>query len=80
MEGVIDIQRDHAALINATMQRLAKGGVLYFSTNLRRFKLDESIELSYQVQDITRQTLDLDFKHDVKIHHCYKIHRCTAEI
>lgn len=73
MQGVIDIQRDHAELINATMQRLAKGGILYFSTNLRRFKLDDSLEASYKVQDITRATLDLDFKHDVKIHHCYKI-------
>ncbi|OGV27756.1 MAG: 23S rRNA (guanine(2445)-N(2))/(guanine(2069)-N(7))-methyltransferase [Legionellales bacterium RIFCSPHIGHO2_12_FULL_37_14] len=73
MQGVIDIQRDHKALINMSMPRLGKAGILYFSTNLRRFLLDESLSREYQIQDITSATIDVDFKHDLKVHRCYEI-------
>ncbi|MBL4684715.1 MAG: bifunctional 23S rRNA (guanine(2069)-N(7))-methyltransferase RlmK/23S rRNA (guanine(2445)-N(2))-methyltransferase RlmL [Nannocystaceae bacterium] len=35
MQGTLDILRDHAALIDAAMRRLAPGGELIFSTNSR---------------------------------------------
>ena len=37
-----DVQRDHVRLLRAAMARLAQGGVLYFSNNFRRFRLDEA--------------------------------------
>ena len=36
-----DIQREHVRLLRACVDRLTTEGVLYFSNNFRRFKLDE---------------------------------------
>ena len=73
MEGVFDVQRDHVRLLDLAMARLAKGGILYFSNNFRRFRLDESVAARYAVQDITRQTLDPDFARNEKIHQAWRI-------
>ncbi len=73
MEGVLDIQRDHQALIDACMRRLNPLGVLYFSTNLRSFKLDHEIINHYDVKDITPETIDIDFKRNPKIHKVFLI-------
>ncbi len=68
-----DIQRDHVGLVNLTMKRLDReDGILYFSNNLRGFKLDEDLLDDYDVIDISQSTIPLDFK-DLKIHKCYKI-------
>ncbi|MDC6726226.1 class I SAM-dependent methyltransferase, partial [Leclercia adecarboxylata] len=40
MEGVFDVQRDHLALLDLAMARLAAGGTLYFSNNFRKFELN----------------------------------------
>lgn len=62
MEDFLDIQRDHVALINDCMNGLKAGGILYFSTNFRRFVLDkESINAS-SVTDITKATTPFDFE------------------
>src|SRR5690606_34305272 len=60
MDDVFDVQRDHVQLLDMAMARLAPGGVLYFSNNFRRFKLDPALEEKYQVEDISAQTLDKD--------------------
>src|SRR5690606_19624545 len=39
MEGVFAVQRDYVHLIDLAMARLARGGVLYFSTTFRKFQL-----------------------------------------
>lgn len=73
MTDTLDIQRDHGTLITAAMRLLNPGGVLYFSTNFRQFKLNPELSEKYAVQDISAQTIDQDFKRDTKIHYCYKI-------
>ena len=73
MTDTLDIQRDHGLLITAAMRLLNPGGVLYFSTNFRQFKLDPELSEKYAVQDISAQTIDQDFKRNTKIHYCYKI-------
>ncbi len=73
MENTLDIQRDHAELINHAMALLKPNGILYFSTNLRKFKLQPEISSKYKVQDISSLTIDQDFKRNSKIHHCFKI-------
>lgn len=73
MQDVFDVQRDHAALIHRCMELLNLGGTLIFSNNLRNFKLDVDISDSYHVEDITSQTLDLDFQRNKKIHQCFII-------
>jgi len=75
MEGVLDIQRDHAALIRQCAALLAPGGTLYFSTNRRGFKLDAAVATELNVQDITPQTLDEDFKRPPPTHRCWRIAR-----
>ncbi|WP_392538404.1 bifunctional 23S rRNA (guanine(2069)-N(7))-methyltransferase RlmK/23S rRNA (guanine(2445)-N(2))-methyltransferase RlmL [Legionella sp. 227] len=73
MTDTLDIQRDHVVLVNSAMRLLNPGGVLYFSTNLRQFKLDPLLKEKYSVQDISAQTIDQDFKRNQKIHYCFKI-------
>lgn len=73
MQGTLDIQRDHVAMINLTLNRLNPGGVLYFSTHLRSFHLDESIAEMATVENISHKTIDIDFKRNLKIHQCYKL-------
>jgi 23S rRNA (guanine2445-N2)-methyltransferase / 23S rRNA (guanine2069-N7)-methyltransferase len=73
MEGVFDVQRDHVRLLDLAMARLAKGGVLYFSNNFRRFVLDEGITARYAVEDISRHTIDPDFARNERIHRAWRI-------
>ncbi len=73
MEGVLDIQRDHPDLIQKAMRLLDKKGVLYFSTNLRQFKMDAELFEAYHVNDISLKTIDIDFKRNLKIHQCFEI-------
>ena len=73
MEDSWDIQRDHVALIGDAVQLLAPGGVLYFSTNRQRFKLDALEGL--KVEDITLQTLGEDYKRPPAPHRAWRITR-----
>lgn len=73
MNEVLDIERDHAKLIQQSMELLEKGGMLIFSTNKKAFKLDADITKRYQVKDITAQTIPEDFKRRPKIHQCWEI-------
>lgn len=72
MEGVFDVQQDHAALIRAAMLLLAPGGLLVFSTNRRKFVLDAGLLEDFLVEDITRQTIPMDFQRNPRIHACWK--------
>ena len=78
MEDVLDIQRDHVQLINRCMDLLLPGGVLYFSNNLRTFKLAADELSQFDVQDITHQTIDKDFLRNAKIHQCFEIRAKTG--
>ncbi len=73
MDDVFDIQNDHVQLIKNAVGLLAAEGILYFSTNFRRFKIDlpELYELS--VVDISAKTIPEDFSRNPRIHYCWKI-------
>lgn len=73
MTETLDVQRDHAQLINHAMRLLNPSGTLYFSTNFRQFKLANGITERYNVRDISMETLDVDFKRNKRIHQCYLI-------
>ena len=73
MEGVLDTGRDHPALIDACMRVLAPGGLLVFSTNAQKFKLDPTVADRYAVQDISAATIPRDFERNPRIHRCYDI-------
>jgi 23S rRNA (guanine2445-N2)-methyltransferase / 23S rRNA (guanine2069-N7)-methyltransferase len=75
MQHDFDVQRDHVMLIRKVLKHLAPNGVLYFSNNFRKFKLDAEALSDLNVQDITSKTIDKDFMRDQKIHHCFEIRR-----
>jgi 23S rRNA (guanine2445-N2)-methyltransferase / 23S rRNA (guanine2069-N7)-methyltransferase len=72
---VFDVQRDHRLLIEKAMARLAAGGLLIFSTNFRRFQMDESIEKYYAIRNVSRSSIPIDFARNNRIHHCWEIRR-----
>ena len=73
MEGDFDVQRDHVDLVMACMARLRPGGVLYFSNNLRSFKLAPEVTKLEGCEDISAQTIDFDFRRTPRIHRCWRI-------
>lgn len=73
MDEDFDIQRDHVNLIRACVRHLTPDGVLYFSNNFRKFKLDYDALSDLKIKDITQKTIDKDFLRDAKIHQCFEI-------
>ncbi len=73
MEGVLDIRRDHPGLIDSCMRVLAPGGLLVFSTNAQKFKLDEALLQRYALRDVSAETIPVDFERNARIHRCYEI-------
>jgi 23S rRNA (guanine2445-N2)-methyltransferase / 23S rRNA (guanine2069-N7)-methyltransferase len=73
MESILDIQRDHPALIRQAMAKLNPEGTLVFSNNFRKFKLDELISRQFNCENITAQTLDNDFERNPRIHNVWLI-------
>lgn len=72
-ETDFDVQRDHVELIQKAARLLAPGGVLYFSCNRRKFRIDTAQLEGLQVQEMTRQTLDEDFRRPPPAHQCWAI-------
>ena len=71
-----DVQRDHVRLLRAGIERLAPGGVLYFSNNFRRFRLDEAALSAFAaVEDISASTIPPDFARNPRIHRAWRIVR-----
>jgi len=73
MQSVLDIRRDHAALADACAPLLAPDGLIFFSTNAQRFKLDETLRERFTVDDVSAQTLPVDFERNSKIHRCFEL-------
>jgi 23S rRNA (guanine2445-N2)-methyltransferase / 23S rRNA (guanine2069-N7)-methyltransferase len=72
MDGTLDVQRDHVGFLLNALKLLAPGGTLYFSTNRRGFKLDPEAFGAWTVTDITRETLDEDFKRPPPAHRAWQ--------
>ncbi len=67
-----DIQRDHPTLLRLAMQRLSRGGLLIFSTNFRKFTLDETLMSEFAVEEISAATIPPDFSRNPRIHRCWE--------
>jgi 23S rRNA (cytosine1962-C5)-methyltransferase len=61
MDGFLDIQRDHAELINDCLHCMKTGGILYFSTNSTKFILNKEGINSINISNVTKQTTPFDF-------------------
>ncbi|MCU0870022.1 MAG: class I SAM-dependent methyltransferase [Burkholderiales bacterium] len=77
MDTVFDVQRDHAALIDATLALLAPGGTLWFSCNLKRFRLEAVVPATVAVEDMTAQTVPEDFR-DAHVHRAWRFVRAAG--
>jgi len=73
MNEALDIQKDHAALIRNAMALLASNGILYFSTNFRRFKMNHEELSNFHIDDISKKMIPEDFTRNSRIHYCWKI-------
>jgi len=75
MGDVFDMQQDHADLLRKTASLLNPDGLLIFSTNFRRFKLDAGILQDFAVEDVSAKTIPNDFERNPRIHYCWTIKR-----
>lgn len=73
-----DVQKDHPALLRLAMQHLAKGGVLIFSTNFRKFKLDDTLSQQFDLREISEETVPFDYQRNRRIHRCWEIRHLPA--
>lgn len=75
MDDVLDIQRDHVQLLKLAGRLLKDGGVILFSNNKRRFKLDEEglAEAFLVAEDLTQRSISADFARHKGIHHLFKV-------
>lgn len=72
-EEDFDVQRNHVELIRLAARLLTDDGLLIFSNNFRRFKLDDKLLQQFHVRDISAATIPEDFKRNPRIHQCWEI-------
>lgn len=72
MDGMFDIQEDYSRLITEALPLLEKEGVLFFSTNSRKFDFDCSLFPNSSVQEISHKTVPVDFRKK-NIHRCWRM-------
>lgn len=80
MSGTFDVQRDHIDVLAQLKRLLRPDGVIVFSNNKRQFKMDnEGLEaLGLHAQNISSQTLPLDFARNKNIHNCWIVTHQSA--
>jgi len=75
-----DVQRDHVKLLEACNHRLTRDGVIVFSNNFRRFKLDrEALEEHFEIEDWSAPSIPFDFTRHADIHGCWILRRRREE-
>lgn len=74
MTQLFDIQQDYIFLLSKGLELLTPNGVIFFSTNSRKFTLDPSQLPPCNIRDISKNTLPLDFRNE-KIHQCWEIRK-----
>lgn len=74
MQRTLDVQRDHVELIRRCVALLRPDGVLVFSTNLRKFALDQDELAGLEVVQMSG-TVPPDFGRNRGIHHVWLIRR-----
>ena len=68
--------RDYGPLLNRVLELISPGGVVFFSTNYRRFKLGKKQIRATSIEDITQKTIPPDFRNN-KVHKCWRICKAT---
>ncbi len=71
MDQMFDVQLDYIFLIERALKLLTSDGVIFFSTNSRKFAFDDTL---FNATEITKKTIPQDF-HNQKIHRCWEIRK-----
>lgn len=79
MEQLFDIQEDYISLLSKGLKLLSNKGAIYFSTNSRKFILDETQFPECRFTEISDKTIPIDFR-DAKIHRVWKISKKMQEL
>ena len=69
-DSVFDVGRDQTPLLRTIRSVLSPDGQVVFSTNFKKFKLDEATFTGYEVEEISDRTVPQDFR-DRRIHRCW---------
>lgn len=72
MDQMFDIQEDYISILKRALSLLLPKGVIFFSTNSRRFVFDRDEFPECDILDVSSKTLPIDFQ-DPKIHFCWRI-------
>lgn len=75
LTGTFDVQRDHIDLLRRAADLLEPDGVLLFSTNAQKFKLDREALPELLFEDLSQRSIPRDFARSPRIHQCWKIRR-----
>lgn len=69
-----EVAAQHAEVLELAAHLLSPGGVVYFSTNYRRFKLDEERvkAAGFTTREISRQTVPPEYRNN-RIHRCWRL-------
>jgi 23S rRNA (guanine2445-N2)-methyltransferase / 23S rRNA (guanine2069-N7)-methyltransferase len=74
-----DVQQDYDWLLNELLANMTPGGVIYFSTNSRKFKFDEQAIRGATAREISKQTVPEDFRNK-RIHRCWRMVKNGSEL
>ena len=69
---VWDVQSDHVELLNLLITQMSPSGVIYFSTNSRRFKFAQEEVSAAAAREISKQSVPPDFRNK-RVHRCWRI-------
>ncbi|WP_404306741.1 class I SAM-dependent methyltransferase [Neorhodopirellula lusitana] len=67
-----NVQTDAIPLLLDVLKLVKPGGIIFFSTNFRRFKMDADALAATEVHEISTQTVPEDFRNR-RIHRCWRI-------
>jgi 23S rRNA (guanine2445-N2)-methyltransferase / 23S rRNA (guanine2069-N7)-methyltransferase len=75
-----EVASSHAELLGLLGPLISSGGVVYFSSNFRRFKLDEqaAAEAGFTFREISRRTVPPEYRNK-RIHRCWRMVMVGAE-
>ncbi|HRD54813.1 MAG TPA: class I SAM-dependent methyltransferase [Parachlamydiaceae bacterium] len=72
MDQLFDVQVDYVDLILKSLKLLVLQGFIFFSTNSRKFKFDDSLFPFCKIREVSAKTVPIDF-HDKKIHRSWLV-------
>lgn len=78
-DGIFDIQKDHPHLITLAAEKLKEDGAIIFSSNFKKFKLDDSISKLFFTSNITDKTVSPDFVRHGYSRHCWIIKKANIK-